>query len=70
MANWEAISGETPIDPSGLQDKSIGNRRELNIAEGRNISEAIFTYLLGTPTPKMAPFDLAWLLKLHGEMFG
>ena len=25
MAAWEAIAGETPIDPSGLRDKSIGN---------------------------------------------
>ena len=70
MADWEAIAGETPIDPSGLRDKSIGNRRELNAAEGRNIAEAIFKYLLGTPTPDKAPFDFAWLLQLHGEMFG
>jgi hypothetical protein len=65
VAAWKAIPGETPIDPSGLRDKSIKNRQQLNTAEGRNIAQAIFKYLIGTPTPDMAPFDLAWLLTLH-----
>jgi len=70
MAEWRPIPGETPIDPSGLRDRSVTNRRELNAAEGRNIADAVFKYLIGTPTPEMAPFDLAWLLRLHGELFG
>jgi len=70
MAGFEPIPGETPIDPSGLRDKSIRNRRELNEAEGRNIAEAVFKYLLGGLTPEMALFDLVWSLKLHEEMFG
>ena len=70
MAGFEPIPGETPIDPSGLRDKSIRNRRELNEAEGRNIAEAVFKYLLGGLNPETAPFDLVWSLKLHEEMFG
>ena len=70
MAAWRPISGETPIDPSGLRDKSIGNRTQLNAAEGRNIAEAVYKYLIGAPSDAMAPFDLAWFVKLHAEMFG
>jgi fido (protein-threonine AMPylation protein) len=70
MAKWGPIHGETPIDPSGLRDKSIRTRRQLNEAEGRNIADAVYKYLIGTPTPDMAPFDLAWALKLYEEMFG
>lgn len=70
LEDWPSIPGETPIDPSGLIDKRVRNRRQLNEAEGRNIAEAIFRYLIGTPTVAMAPFDLDWSLKLHAEMFG
>ena len=67
---WKAIPGETPIDPSGLLDKSIRTRRQLNEAEGRNIAAAIFQYLIGELSSDDATFDLAWSLKLHREMFG
>jgi len=70
MAEWEPIPGETPIDPSGLRDKTIKTRLQLNEAEGRNIAEAVYNYLIGTPTSDMAPFNFAWALKLHQEMFG
>ena len=70
MPAWKPIPGETPIDPSGLRDTSIRNRKQLNEAEGRNIASAIFTYLIGELTPEMAPFDFVWALQLHKEMFG
>jgi Fic-DOC domain mobile mystery protein B len=70
VAAWKAIPGETPIDPSGLRDKSVRTRRQLNEAEGRNIAAAVYKYLIGPLTPAMAPFDQAWALKLHEEMFG
>jgi len=70
MAGFEPIPGETPIDPSGLRDKSIKTRRQLNEAEARNISEVVYKYLIGIPTLEMAPFDLVWVRKLHEEMFG
>src|SRR5262245_25977459 len=70
MAGFKPIPGETPIDPSGLRDKSIKTRRQLNEAEGRNIAGAVYKYLLGTPTRKVAPFDFIWSLHLHREMFG
>jgi fido (protein-threonine AMPylation protein) len=70
MAAWKAIPGETPIDPSGLRDKGIRTRKQLNEAEARNIAAAVYKYLIGPLTPAMSPFDLAWTLKLHEEMFG
>jgi fido (protein-threonine AMPylation protein) len=70
MPEWEPILGETPIDPSGLRDKSIKTRRQLNEAEGRNIAGAVYKYLIGAPTHTMAPFELSWALTLHEEMFG
>ena len=59
MAGFKPILGETPIDPSGLCDKSIKTRRQLNEAEGRNITDAVYKYLIGTPTPKW--LRLIWL---------
>lgn len=70
MAFGSKIPGETPIDPSGLKNKSITNRRQLNIAEAENIRHAVVKYLASRPTPKIAPFDFFWLQKLHEEMFG
>jgi Fic-DOC domain mobile mystery protein B len=70
MEDFKPIPGETPIDPSGLLDRSIRTRRELNAAELNNIAEAVYKYLLGDLTPGMAPFDFAWVLQLHREMFG
>jgi len=68
---WETMPGETPIDPSGLKDRgAIRNRRELAAAEALNISRAFLKYLAARPSPRSAPFDYMWFLKLHGEMFG
>lgn len=62
--------GETPFDMSGLKDRSIRNRQELNVAEFRNNAQATALYLLAKPSQKLAPFDVAWMLQLHDEMFG
>lgn len=70
MTFGQAIPGETPIDPSGLRNRSITNRRELNVAEAECIRKVYVKYLAVTPTSKMAPFDLCWCQKLHQEMFG
>lgn len=35
-SEWKPIEGETPIDPSGLKDKTIKTRRELNAAEAES----------------------------------
>jgi Fic-DOC domain mobile mystery protein B len=70
VSEWDQIEGETPIDPSGLIDPSIGTRGQLNIAEGKAIAEVVYRYLLGTPSAEDAPFDYAWSLSLHREMFG
>lgn len=71
MAAWSSIPGETPIDDlSGLKIKGISTRPELSAAEARNILRATIRYLAATPTQKQAPFDLAWVKKLHREMFG
>jgi Fic-DOC domain mobile mystery protein B len=66
---WQTIPGETPIDPSRLKDRSITTRLELCRAEALNIRKAYVKYLAGTPTKRLAPFDYAWLLRLHQEMY-
>jgi fido (protein-threonine AMPylation protein) len=69
VSPWAPIKGETPIDPSGLKDRSIRTRADLNRAEAENIRKAHVKYLAGRPTPRMAPFDYTWLLRLHREMY-
>jgi Fic-DOC domain mobile mystery protein B len=69
MSLWETIPGETPIDPSHLKDRSITNRAELCKAEALNIRKAHVKYLAGMLTKRIAPFDYAWFLRLHKEMF-
>jgi Fic-DOC domain mobile mystery protein B len=66
----EQIAGETPVDPSELIDKRLTTRPEVNLAEARNILNAIMKYMSARPSPAQAPFDLAWIFKLHAEMFG
>ncbi len=58
MASWDAIEGETPIDPSHLKDRSIKNREQLNIAEAQNILKPFVKYLGAKPAKKLAP--LIW----------
>lgn len=64
------VPGETPVDPSGLRNKSIANRRELNIAEAEAIRKVVVKYLSRRPTTRTAPFNLIWALQLHKEMLG
>ncbi len=70
MGEWEAIYGETPIDPSQLKDRTIRTRAELNEAEAKNIRRAYVKYLAVVPSRRVAPFDLRWFQKLHREMYG
>jgi Fic-DOC domain mobile mystery protein B len=69
LGDWRAIPGETPIDPSGLRDRSISTRLELCQAEALNIRKAYVKYLAAAPTKRIAPFDYTWLLRLHKEMY-
>jgi Fic-DOC domain mobile mystery protein B len=69
LGDWPAIPGETPIDPSHLKDRSITTRLELCRAEALNIRKAYVKYLAATPSTRLAPFDYAWLLRLHKEMY-
>lgn len=65
------IPGQTPLDDlSGLRQRSIRTTAELNAAEAENIRKAIMKYLVGRPTRRSAPFTIAWLRRLHTEMFG
>jgi len=64
-------SRETPIDDvSGLRIKGITTRGELSVHEAENVRKAVARYLSKRPTRRQAPFDLAWVLKLHKQMFG
>lgn len=71
MTGWPTLPGETPIDDiSGLKMKLITTRSELNKVEAENIRKAVVKYLAARPSRRMAPFDLAWVVQLHREMFG
>ena len=67
---WSPIPGETPIDISGLKVTGVTNRNDLSAIEAENLRKAIVKYLGGPITRRTARFDLAWMLKLHREMFG
>jgi Fic-DOC domain mobile mystery protein B len=67
---WVPIPGETPIDPSGLKDRSIRTRSQLIKVEAENILKATVKYLAAAPSANQAPFTYGWFLKLHGQMFG
>jgi Fic-DOC domain mobile mystery protein B len=69
LDDWPTIPGETPIDPSHLKDRGIRTRLDLCRAEALNISKAYVKYLAAVPSKRLAPFDYAWLLRLHKEMF-
>jgi Fic-DOC domain mobile mystery protein B len=70
MTQWPQPPGATPIDPSGLRDKSIRTLDQLYRAEAENVRQAHVRYFGGGLTRRMAPFDYAWLLRLHKQMFG
>jgi len=71
MEGWDPVPGETPIDDlSGLKIDGITTRTQLSKAEAENILNAIQRYLAAPPSKRAAPFDLAWVKKLHTEMFG
>ena len=66
------VPGQTPLDPSdlrGLRDRSIRTRIDLNVAEARAIAAPMVKYLAGRPSARLAPFDAAWMRRLHAEMF-
>jgi fido (protein-threonine AMPylation protein) len=67
---WNPIPGETPIDISGLKVTGVTNRNDLSAVEAENLRKAIVKYLGGSITRRTAKFDLAWMLRLHREMFG
>ncbi|MBS0189814.1 MAG: mobile mystery protein B [Phycisphaerales bacterium] len=65
------IPGQTPLDDvSGLRIKSILTTGDLNAAEAENIRKAVIRYLASRPTSRAAPFNVAWLMRLHEQMFG
>ena len=73
-APWPSIPGETPIDLSHLtanvKARGITTRQELSSLEAQNIAKSFIKYLAAKPSPRLAPFDYSWSLRLHKEMFG
>ncbi|MGH7812432.1 MAG: mobile mystery protein B [Candidatus Binataceae bacterium] len=64
-------AGTTPIgDASGLIPDDVKTRRQLFIAEAKNIGRAVTKYLAAAPSKRRAPFTLEWAYRLHREMFG
>ncbi len=65
------IPGGTPLDDiSGLRIRSITSQAALNEAEAANILKAVTKYLAARPSKRAARFDVAWMKRLHAEMFG
>lgn len=65
------IPGQTPLDDlSGLRVKGVRTTAQLNAAEAENIRKATVKYLMVRPSRRSARFEVAWLCKLHREMFG
>lgn len=63
--------GETPLDDlSGLKSRAIRTRAQLDTAEMSNIQQALLRYTMRPPSRRDAPFDVAWMLRLHRDMFG
>lgn len=67
---WKPIEGETPIDPSGLKDRSVFTRAELNRIEAENIRKAHVKYFTSRSALARIRFDFTWMCTLHREMFG
>ncbi len=70
MSGWDLLPGETPIDVSGLKQKGISTRAELNRAEAENMREAVVRYLAKKPSGREAPFTLEWIKRVHKQMLG
>ena len=73
MDRTEPLGGATPPnDTSGLKlsPKRRWTLKEIQKKEAENIARATLRYFAAPPTKKTAPFDYAWLLQLHEEMFG
>ncbi len=63
------LPGETPLDDiSGLIPPDVRTMGALNQVEFENILEAIAKYLAAPPSRRLAPFTVAWMLKLHRDM--
>ena len=73
VKDWATKPGETPIDPSRLRPEFkrwVKTEGELAVVEADNVRAAHVKYLAGRLTAKQAPFDVAWMRRLHKEMFG
>ena len=65
------LPGQTPLDDlSGLRLRHVRTTAQLNEAEAENVRKATMRFLVSRPTARLAPFDVAWLRRLHREMFG
>jgi len=70
VKDWPVLSGESPLDVSGLKIRGVSTREELNTLEAKNIRKVYMKYLAAKPSDTLAPFSLNWLNQLHKEMFG
>ena len=62
--------GETPLDDiSGLKQRRVKTRKQLDDAEAKNISKAYLLYTLDISQTKRIVFDDRFLKRLHKEMF-
>lgn len=71
MDTGDSVPGATPLDDiSGLRQRHLRTREELNAAEAENIRKVVVRYLISRPPTRMPPFDARWCSSLHRQMFG
>ena len=73
MQDKTYIADATCIDDSSgllLEASHPYTMEEIYFYEAQNITRATLKYLSAVPDRRMAPFDSAWFLALHREMFG
>ena len=62
--------GETPLDDlSGLRDRSIRTRADLDAAEFVNIQSALLRHMTSARRSPSV-LEVRWMLRLHRDMFG
>ncbi len=69
----ELEAGEPAIrsdDRTALLLPHLDSRQAIHLAEAANLARPILKYLATPPNHRLVPFDRAWLVALHREMFG
>ena len=65
-----ATAATSALDDPALLLPHLDSPQALHLAEAANLARPILKYLATPPNHRLAPFDRAWLVALHREIFG